>query len=113
MFQRTDIEGKMKEKVYETYQENLIGKEITLLGLAVDCKAAACLKLKNDLVVYIPNIDFWNSEFLGKEVYITGVLQWKKIIPDPIIDENGAISTGAEGEQLILENAKWKLKNQQ
>lgn len=96
-------------EAFDTISKNLIGKEITLVGQAVDCKAAACLKLKNDIVVYIPNLDFWNSEFLGKKVYVTGILQWKKIIPDPIIDENGAISTGAEGDQLILENAKWEL----
>ncbi len=101
----------MKE-AFDTISENLIGKEITLVGQAVDCKAAACLKLKNDIVVYIPNLDFWDkSRFLGKELYVTGVLQRKKIIPDPVIDENGAISTGAEGDQLILENAKWKLRN--
>jgi hypothetical protein len=101
----------MKE-AFDTISEDLIGKEITLVGQAVDCKAAACLKMKNT-VVYLPTLDFWDeSEFLGKDVYVTGVLQRKKIIPDPVIDENGAISTGAEGEQLILENAKWKLKNQ-
>lgn len=103
----------MKE-AFDTISEDLIGKETTLVGQAVDCKAAACLKLKNGIVVYIPNLDFWDeSRFLGKEVYVTGVLQRKKIIPDPFIDENGAISTGAEGDQLILENAKWELRNQQ
>ena len=65
-------------------------------------------------MVYIPNLDFWDeSEYLGKEVYVTGILKYKKIIPDPFVDENGAISTGAEGDQLILENAKWKLKSNQ
>ena len=99
----------MKE-AFNTISENLIGKEITLVGQAVNCKAAACLKLKDAIVVYIPNLDFWDeSEYLGKEVYVTGILKWKKIIPDPIIDENGAISTGAEGDQLILKNAKWEL----
>lgn len=102
----------MKE-IFDTVSENMIGKEITLVGQAVDCKAAACLKLKNDIVIYIPNLDFWNSEFLGKNVSVTGLLQRKKIIPDVRIDERGAISTGAEGDQLILENAKWKLRNQQ
>jgi hypothetical protein len=98
----------MKE-AFDTILDDLVGKEITLVGEAVDCKAAACLKLKNNIVVYIPNLDFWDSEFFGKTVYVTGILQWKKIIPDPIIEENGAISTGAEGDQLILENAKWEL----
>ena len=99
----------MKE-AFDTISENLIDKEITLVGQAVDCKAAACLKLKDGIVVYIPNLDFWDSEFSGKMVSVTGILRRKKIIPDPIVDENGAISTGAEGEQLIIDNAKWKLR---
>lgn len=103
----------MKE-AFDIISENMIGKEITLVGQAVDCKTAACLKLKNDIVVYISNLDFWEeSEYLGKVVYVTGLLKWKKIIPDPMIDENGAISAGAEGDQLVIENAKWKLKNNQ
>jgi hypothetical protein len=95
----------MKAKVYDSISKDLLGKEITILGLAADAKAGACLKLKNDTIVYIQGVYSWNSEFRGKKVYATGTLLKKKIIPDPEIDESGAISQGAYGEQLILENA--------
>ncbi len=93
----------MKEKAHDSISKDMIGKEITLIGLAVGCKAGPCLKFKND-IVYIRELDYWDSEFIGKQIIITGTLLKKKIIPDPKIDESGAISTGAHGEQLVLEN---------
>ncbi|MBS7251204.1 MAG: hypothetical protein KIH08_11560, partial [Candidatus Freyarchaeota archaeon] len=75
---------------------------VTLHGLVVNCKAGPCLKLKND-IVYIPELEN-NEEIMGKTISATGTLLEKKIIPDPQIDESGAISTGAYGSQLVLEN---------
>ncbi|MEM1659019.1 MAG: hypothetical protein QXK94_08310 [Candidatus Jordarchaeales archaeon] len=40
----------------------------------------------------------------GKTIYVTGLLLVKKIIPDPQINNSGAVSTGAYGDQLVLEN---------
>jgi len=40
---------------------------------------------------------------------VSGLLKNEKFIPDPIIDENGAISTGAYGDQLVLENAEYSV----
>lgn len=96
----------MKDKIIDSISEDLIGKEITIIGLAVDAKAGACIQLKND-VVYIKEWDHWEPELLGKKLSVTGTPQKKKFIPDVKIDENGAISQGAEGEQLVLENARW------
>jgi hypothetical protein len=80
-----------------------MGKEITLLGLVVNCKAGPCLKVKND-IIYIPELEYRESELMGKKIYVTGTLREKKLIPDPETDESGAISTGAYGNQLVLEN---------
>ena len=99
----------MKEKEYDTIPINMIGKEITLIGLAVDAKAGASIMLKDNSTIYVQEWDHWDSKFLGKKVCVTGTLIRKKFIPDVKIDENGAISQGAPGDQLVLENAKWKL----
>ncbi len=99
----------MKKKEYDSISEDMIGKEITLIGLAVDAKAGACVLLKDDVAIYVQEWEHWEPEILGKKVSVTGTLVEKKFIPDPIIDENGAISQGAEGSQLVLENANWKL----
>lgn len=93
----------MVGKVFDYVSGEMIGKEITLLGLVVNCKAGPCLKVKND-IVYVPELEREDSEFMGKSVSVTGTLLEKKIIPDPKVDESGAISTGAYGNQLVLEN---------
>ena len=96
----------MKRKIHDLVSENLIGKEIILQGLAFDSKAGAVLKLRNDMIVYIYDLASWPSEFIGQKTCVTGTFQKKKIIPDVKIDEDGAISQGAPGDQLLLENVK-------
>ena len=81
----------------------MIGKENYFVGLVVNCKADPCLKVKND-IVYVPELEREDPEFMGESVSVTGTLPEKKIIPDPKVDESGAISTGAYGNQLVLEN---------
>ncbi|MEM2959473.1 MAG: hypothetical protein QXS27_07565 [Candidatus Jordarchaeaceae archaeon] len=92
----------MTGKVFDSISRDMMGRRVTLHGLVVNCKAGPCLKLKND-IVYIPELED-NEEIMGKTISATGTLLEKKIIPDPQIDESGAISTGAYGNQLVLEN---------
>ena len=99
-------ENNVKTKLYDSFSEKLLGKEITLLGVAFDSKAGAVLKLKNDIIVYINDLVYWPAEFLRQKMRVTGILQQKKMIPDVTIDKNGAISQGAPGEQYLLENIK-------
>lgn len=96
----------MKRKIYHSLSAELFGKEITLLGVAFDSKAGAVLKVENDIIVYIYDLASWPDEFLRQQMCVTGTLQKKKIIPDVTIDENGAISQGAPGDQYLLENVK-------
>ncbi len=90
--------------------EKLLGKKVTLLGTARDAKGGAVLVTAQGEPIYIKNLDFWPQEIEGKQVSATGVLKDEKFIPDPIIDKNGGISTGATGTQYVLEKAKYSLK---
>lgn len=93
----------MSGKVFDSISKEMMGKKVTLRGLVVNCKAGPCLKLRND-IVYIPELESREQEIMGKNISVTGVLLEKKIIPDPEINESGAISTGAYGNQLVLQN---------
>lgn len=99
-------ENGLKRKIYDSFSEKMLGKEITLLGIAFNSKAGAVLKLKDDMIVYISDLVYWSDKFLKQQMHVTGIFYRKKIIPDVIIDENGAISQGAPGEQYVLENVK-------
>ena len=87
--------------------EKSIGQKITILGIAKDAKGGAVLLTSNKEPIYIKGLDSWPTELFDKQLKVTGVLKEEKFIPDPVIDEDGSISTGAYGDQLVLENAKY------
>lgn len=68
---------------------------------------AVLITLKKD-VVFIEDLVSWEEGLVGKELVVTGLLKRVKYIPDPTIDEDGAISQGAEGLQYVLKTARWR-----
>jgi hypothetical protein len=88
--------------------ERLIGQEVTLNGIARDAKGGAVLVIERTAPVYIEGLAFWTPELLGMNVSVKGLLKKEKIIPDPVIGENGGISQGAIGTQFVLLNAVWE-----
>jgi len=88
-------------------QDKLIGKIITIIGIAKDAKGGALILISDKEAIYIKGLDSWSPDLLNKQIKARGVLKEEKFIPDPIIDENGSISTGAYGDQLVLENAEF------
>ena len=87
--------------------KKLIGQKVTLHGTAKDAKGGAVLITTDEHVIYIKCLDFWSSKLLNKQISVSGVLNKEKLIPDPVIDEDGAISCGAFGEYYVLENAEY------
>ena len=87
--------------------EKLIGQKITIIGIAKDAKGGAVLLTSDKVPIYIKGLDSWSPELFNKQLKVTGMLKEEKFIPDPIIDENGSISTGAYGDQLVLEDAEF------
>ena len=82
-------------------------QEQTVEGRAENAKGGAVVVIKGD-VVYIKGVPYWHEVLIGRDVVVKGVLTEEKLIPDPIIDEEGAISQGAEGMQTVISEAKWK-----
>jgi len=87
--------------------KKLIGQKITIFGIAKDAKGGAILLTSEKVPIYIKGLDYWSPELFDKQLKVTGVLKEEKFIPDPVIDEDGSISTGAYGDQLVLENAEF------
>ncbi len=91
----------------ETELDELLDKEVTLYGIAMDAKGGAVLMHQGN-PIYIEGLDFWPDELFKKKLNVTGTLVLIKLIPDPTISEDGAISQGAEGMQYVLKDAKWE-----
>ena len=87
--------------------EKLIGQKIALLGTARNAKAGAVLITTDESVIYIKGLESWSPELVDQQVSVNGVLKKEKLIPDPEIDKNGGISSGATGTQLVLEKAEY------
>jgi len=87
--------------------EKSIGLKITILGIAKDAKGGAVLLTSEKVPIYIKGLDSWSPELYDKQLKVTGVLKEEKFIPDPVIDEDGSISTGAYGNQLVLEHGEF------
>ncbi|MHA2299205.1 MAG: hypothetical protein ACXAEU_15300 [Candidatus Hodarchaeales archaeon] len=87
--------------------EKLIGQKVTLHGTARDAKAGAVIITSDRDVIYIKGLASWSSELTDKLISVSGILKKEKLIPNPTIDDNGAISSGASGDQLVLEEAEF------
>ncbi|HME55673.1 MAG TPA: hypothetical protein VKM55_25930 [Candidatus Lokiarchaeia archaeon] len=85
-----------------------VRKQDVIKGIARNAKAGAVVVPTNGSPIYIEHLESWPDDVLGCEIEAKGTLRAKKIIPDPVVDEEGAISQGAAGEQDVLENAQWK-----
>ncbi|MHA1906000.1 MAG: hypothetical protein ACW98Y_01795 [Candidatus Thorarchaeota archaeon] len=84
--------------------------EDVVTGRAENAKGGAVVVTSDGDVIYINGVDSWDDDIVGKDVIAKGRLSHEKFIPDPIIEEDGAISQGAEGLQTVLHNVEWKLK---
>lgn len=96
----------------ERFRYNLfeaINQVVSLIGIAQNAKAGAVITIGDEFVVHIRGLYDWPDELFNKEVRVTGTLTYVKFIPDPIVDEDGAISTGAYGKDYVIENADYTL----
>jgi hypothetical protein len=83
--------------------KKLLDKEVILTGMAKDAKGGAVLII-NEMPIYMKGLLSWSLDHFGKIIKVKGILRDEKIIPDPHVDEDGAISQGAIGKQLVLED---------
>ena len=58
--------------------------------------------------VYVAGLREWDEDIEGEDIEATGVLRRRSLAPDPVVDEHGAVSHGAEGSNYVLEGASWK-----
>jgi hypothetical protein len=86
-----------------------LGTQVELKGTARDAKAGAVIVSDAGEPVYVRGLTSWPTELHGSPVAVVGTLQRRKLIPDPSVAADGAVSAGAEGEQLVLMGAsEWK-----
>jgi hypothetical protein len=85
----------------------LIGQHVSFNGRAENAKGGAVVILRNQEVIYIRNLSFWEDTIVGTEITVKGTVQYVKYIPEPEVSMDGAISQGAVGLQYVLDDAQW------
>jgi hypothetical protein len=90
-----------------------VGKRTELEGKAFDAKAGAVIVIDNSIPVYVPTVDIWPSEVLGKSVKVKGTLRYKEHVPVASVDASGAISQGkdpdGDSRDYVIERAEWEI----
>ncbi|MHA1148727.1 MAG: hypothetical protein ACTSR8_10825 [Promethearchaeota archaeon] len=89
--------------------KNNLGKQVTVVGTAMEAKGGPVVITAENYVIYIRDLACWPDEVENKQISVKGILKEIKMIPDPVIDEDGAISTGAYGNQTVLEDVEYKI----
>jgi len=80
-----------------------------LVGQALDAKAGAVIETADAGVVYVAGLPSWPAALRQRRVAVTGIVVTRKLIPDPVVGPKGEISQGAQGDQTVIEGARWRL----
>ncbi len=101
--------------------ENLVGKEVAILGRAEDAKGGAVI-ITNGSLVWIEDLNFWPDKFFGKKVRVTGIVIQKEDLPVFEIEPGSEQKTGIPVEpgtgiqraslRYLLGGATWELANE-
>ena len=89
--------------------EAQVGQQITLEGTAQNAKGGAVVVEAGSGPTYVVGLESWPDALVGQPVEVVGTLNRRKLIPFPVVGDDGAVSAGAQGEQRVLEGAPaWK-----
>lgn len=87
--------------------DDLLGQRVRVVGIAQDAKLAAHLTTDAGLGVYCIDLQRWPEHLRGQRVEATGTLRRTDRFA-ATVDEDGAISQGTAGGDLILEECSYQ-----
>lgn len=83
-------------------------KPVTITGKAANAFLGAVVVDADGNTYFIDGLAEWDAELLGQTVEVTGVPTRKKLAPDPVVDDDGAVSHGMKGSATVLVDPTWK-----
>jgi hypothetical protein len=84
-----------------------LGQQVTINGCARDAAMGAVVLTEDRTPIYVDGLREWDEDIEGEDIEATGILRRRSLAPDPVVDEDGAVSHGAEGTNYVLEGASW------
>lgn len=86
---------------------HLVGQEVTVAGVARDAAEGAMVLLSDRTPVYVKGLYSWEPALDRKKVVVTGTLRLGGG-DEPLVDAQGQVSHGSDGDLLQIVNATWK-----
>ena len=86
----------------------MVGKEITLTGIAKNARAGAVLLTKDNVPYYIEGVESWDDDIMDKRIEVSGTLKIETLAGD-LQNEKGEWTAGMSGDKLTIVNPTWKV----
>ncbi len=89
--------------------DGMVDTNATIKGTARNAHAGAVVLTEDRTPIYIDGLQSWSATGMdGRDVEVTGTLRLRSLAPDPVVDDDGAVSHGITGDSYVIENASWK-----
>ena len=85
-----------------------VGQQATISGTARNAMAGAVVLTEDRTPVYIAGLERWDDSFDGSEVRVSGTLVRGSAAPQASTNAQGEVSHGMEGDNFVLQGAKWE-----
>jgi hypothetical protein len=86
------------------------GDSIHVIGLALNAKAGAVVKIKNGNTYYLDGINAWNENITNKTIEVHGILKKENFKKEDLKNENGEWMQGMVGEKLTILKPVWNIQ---
>lgn len=88
---------------------NMVDTKATIEGTARNAHLGAVLLTEDRTPIYIDGLRSWDDTGLdGQQIKVEGMLRRRKLAPDPVVEDDGSVSHGVEGDNYVFENASWQ-----
>ncbi len=86
------------------------GKQLEVTGTAENAMSGAVVVTDSGGTYFVEGVDEWDDATLNKRIVVSGVMERRKLAPDPQVADDGSVSHGAYGRSKVLTNPTWRLE---
>ncbi len=86
-----------------------MNRAVTITGKAANAFLGAVVVEPDGKIYFIDGLSAWDESFLNHQVAVTGTPTKRKLAPDPVVDDAGAVSHGMQGSATVLVEPTWEL----
>ncbi len=87
-----------------------LNSSTTITGTARNARTGAIVMLEDRTPIYVAGLESWDVQLNGIEVAVSGVLNRRSLVPQAVVDDDGAVSHGMDDPSVyVIDGATWEL----